>query len=348
MATLYLTEQGGKLIKDHRRLVVEKDGEVLFEVPAFKVDRVLIFGNVALTTPAISFLLENGIDTAFLTIHGRLKGRLMPLASKNVLLRMRQFERAKDPAFALSLAKRIVEGKLKNARIVLQRYARNHPDEGDFTPIFDELERLTVAISRKEHLQALMGLEGQGSALYFRAYSRMFRTAITFTTRSRRPPQDPSNALLGLGYTLLVNEAIGVLSAVGFDPYVGFYHGIHYGRPSLALDLIEEFRSAIVDRLVTTLLNKQVLGEDDFEVLPEDNPEKASEGEGERPLRQGIYLTTEGRKKFFTHYEERMLAPFTHPRTGERITFRRLLLLQAQALARVVLDGETYEPFVIE
>jgi len=348
MATLYLTEQGSKLVKDHRRLVVEKDGEVLFEVPAFKVDRVLIFGNVALTTPAISFLLESGIDTTFLTIHGRLKGRLMPLASKNVILRMRQFERAQDKAFALSLAKRIVEGKLKNARIVLQRYARNHPEEGGFTSLLDELERLTAAIPRKENLQALMGLEGQGSALYFRAYSRMFRTAITFTTRSRRPPQDPSNALLGLGYTLLVNEAIGVLSAVGFDPYVGFYHGIHYGRPSLALDLVEEFRPTIVDRLVTTLLNKQVLREDDFEAVSEDGREEVPEGEDERPPRRGTYLTAEGRKKFFTHYEERMLTPFTHPRTGERVTFRRLLLLQAQALARLVLDGETYESFVVE
>ncbi len=348
MATLYLTEQGGKLIKDHRRLVVEKDGEIVFEVPAFKVERVLIFGNVAITTPAISFLLENSIDTAFLTIHGRLKGRLVPLESKNVVLRMRQFERAKDPTFALGLAKWIVEGKLKNARIVLQRYARNHPDEGDFTPILDELERLIAAIPRKENLQALMGLEGQGSALYFRAYSRMFRTAITFTTRSRRPPQDPSNALLGLGYTLLVNEAVGVLSAVGFDPYVGFYHGIHYGRPSLALDLVEEFRPTIVDRLVTTLLNKQVLREDDFETLPENSREEAPGEEEERPPRRGTYLTAEGRKKFFTHYEERMLAPFAHPRTGERITFRRLLLRQAQALARLVLDGETYEPFIME
>lgn len=345
MATLYLTEQGSKLVKDHRRLVVEKDGEIVFEVPAFKVERVLIFGNVAITTPAMSFLLENGIDTAFLTIHGRLKGRLMPLESKNVVLRMRQFERAKDQAFALKLAKQILEGKFKNAKRVIQRYSRNHPEEGDFTATLDELDRLIGAIPRKETLNALMGLEGQASAAYFQAYGKMFRTEMEFTTRSRRPPRDPPNALLSLGYTLLANEAIGILSGVGFDPYVGFYHGIHYGRPSLALDLVEEFRHAIVDRLILTLLNKQILKAQDFQAAAE---EGEGEGDPKAGLPQGVYLTAEGRKTFFTHYEERMQEVFGHPKTGERVTFRKLLFHQAQALAKVVMEDMVYEPFVIE
>ncbi|MFN3477431.1 MAG: CRISPR-associated endonuclease Cas1 [Candidatus Methylomirabilales bacterium] len=345
MATLYLTEQGSKLVKDHRRLTVEKDGEVIFEVPAFKVDLVLIFGNVAITTPAMSFLLENGIDTAFLSIHGRLKGRLVPLESKNVILRMRQFERAKDQAFTLRLAKQILEGKLKNAKRVIQRYSRNHPEEGDFTAAFNELDRLISTIPRKETLNALMGLEGQASAAYFQAYGKMFRTDMAFTTRSRRPPRDPPNALLSLGYTLLVNEAVGVLSGVGFDPYVGFYHGIHYGRPSLALDLLEEFRHAIVDRLVLTLLNKQILQMKDFQATIE---EGAGEGDQEAGPPQGVFLTAEGRKTFFTHYEERMQGVFSHPRTGERVTFRKLLFQQAQTLAKAVMEEMAYEPFVIE
>ncbi|MFQ5850057.1 MAG: CRISPR-associated endonuclease Cas1 [Candidatus Binatia bacterium] len=338
MATLYLTEQGSKLVKDHRRLVVEKDGAVIFEVPAFKVERVLIFGNVQLTTPAMSFLLENGIETSFLTVHGRLKGRLVPIQSKNVVLRMQQFELARDRDFSLALSSLIVEGKLRNARIVLQRYARNHPGEADFDGALWEIERLIASIPRKERIESLKGLEGRAAAVYFKAYRELFRTTISFTTRSRRPPRDPSNALLGLGYTLLAHEAVGVVSAVGFDPYVGFYHGLHYGRPSLALDLIEEFRPALVDRLVTTLLNRQVLKQDDFE-------EVSDEGDGERTT---VYLTAEGRKKFYASYEERMLAPFDHPRTGEQVTYRRLLCLQAQALAKAIVDGEEYRPFIIE
>lgn len=344
MATLYLTEQGSKLVKDHRRLTVEKDGQAIFEVPAFKVDRVLIFGNVAITTPAMSFLLENGIDTTFLSIHGRLKGRLVPIESKNVILRMRQFERARDQAFTLNLGKRILQGKLTNAKRVIQRYARNYPEEGDFTPTFNELDRLINAIPRKENLNSLMGLEGQATAAYFQAYGKMFRTEIEFTSRSRRPPKDPPNALLSLGYTLIMNEAVGVVSATGFDPYVGFYHGIHYGRPSLALDLIEEFRHAIVDRLVLALLNKRILKEEDFH-------EAAEEGEGEEQegkSTQGVYLTAEGRKKFFIHYEERMQDIFNHPRTNERVSFRKLLLHQAQALAKAVMEDVEYEPFLIE
>jgi len=331
MATLYLTEQGSVLKKDHLRFIVEKEDKVIFEIPVFKVNQVLIFGNVQITTQAMTFLLENGIDTTLLSMTGRLKGKLVPIASKNILLRMTQFEKAKDYNFALSLAKTIVRAKIANANKVMQRYSRNHP-EVDFSSALQGLEWCLKAVERKETLNSLVGVEGQASAIYFETYGKMFRKELEFSTRSRRPPKDPVNALLSLGYTLLTNEAVGVVTSIGFDPYIGFLHGISYGRPSLALDLVEEFRHSIVDRLTLTLLNKQILEVSNFE--------QREDG--------GFYLNSEGRKKYFYQYEARMLRPFRDLRNGEQVCFRRLLLIQAQKLAKTIQGNIPYEPFTIE
>lgn len=356
MATLYVAEQGARLVKEQRRLRVEREGETLLEVPAFKVDRVLVFGNVQLTTPAVGFLLENGIETAFLTVHGVLKGRLAAVESKNVFLRVKQSARAQDEAFALELARRIVLGKVENQRRVIQRHARNHPDAGPFDGEVRELERLTRRIAGQAHRSDLMGLEGQASATYFRAFGRMLRAGMTFSGRSRRPPKDPPNALLGLGYTLLMNEVLSVLTARGFDPYIGFYHGIRYGRPSLALDLMEEFRPAIVDRLTLTLLNRQVLQAEHFEAVeaesggrPETRGDVQGDGEGASARGSGgVRLTADGRRRFFTQYEERMQVTFEDPRTNERVSYRRLLDLQAGCLSRAIAEGKPYDPFLLE
>ncbi|OIO74287.1 MAG: CRISPR-associated endonuclease Cas1, partial [Elusimicrobia bacterium CG1_02_37_114] len=140
MATLYLLEQGAKLVKEHKKLVIEKDDKVILEVPEFKIDRVLLFGNIQITTQAMKFLLESGIETAFLTIYGKFIGRLQPVESKNIFLRIAQYECSKDENFKLSVAKTIVEGKIKNAKVLLQRYSRNHPDEVDFTTALENFD----------------------------------------------------------------------------------------------------------------------------------------------------------------------------------------------------------------
>jgi len=326
MSTLYLIDQGAKLKKTSERLVVEKDGKVLLEVPAFKVDRILIYGNITITTPVMLFLLENGIDTSFLSIYGRYRGRLLPKASKNIYLRVAQFEKNKDEEFKLNLAMQIIKGKIKNSRIILSKYASNHP-EVDFSYPISELDKQLRSLERKEKVSTLLCVEGRASAVYFSVFPKMIRGDFGFVARSRRPPKDPVNSLLSFSYTLLTNEINSLLSAFGFDPYIGYLHGINYGRPSLALDLVEEFRH-LGERFTLNLINNGVIKELDFE-----------------KKEQGFYLKENVRKTFFYHYEKRMLKRFYYWKLGRKVTYRELFKIQAQSLARVIQKGEVYEPF---
>ena len=177
MATLYITEQGTTLRKEQNRLVVERD-EVISEIHEFKLERVVIFGNVQLTTQVISFLLERGIDTTFLSFKGRLKGRLAPLASKNVLLRISQYERAGDPRFALDIAIAVVSAKIANCAEILRRHQRNHP-ECDLSSEVSQLAALNQRASHRQTLDSLRGIEGQAAAIYFQGFARLLRRNLT-------------------------------------------------------------------------------------------------------------------------------------------------------------------------
>jgi len=337
MPPLYLVEQGSVLRKEGQRFLVTKDGQTLLTVPAFKVDSVLIFGNVQLTTQAIAFLLGNGIDTSFLSLNGRLKGKLLPLESKNVLLRVKQFERARSESFKLKLARRIVGAKLKNARALLVRHARNHP-EVDLRGEIDELNAFARRAEREGGIEQVRGLEGQGSAVYFRAFAKMLRSELKFERRSRRPPKDPINGLLSLGYALLTHELMGLVSAHGFDPFVGFYHELRYGRAGLALDLVEEFRHPLVDSLVLSLVNKRVISVEDF----------SRDEEG------AVRLKPEALKRYLLHYEGRMQrqvhvrSPTASEELPSRPTWRDLFRLQVRRMAQAVREGSAYVPWLVE
>jgi len=329
MAVLYLLEQGSTLKKKSRRLVVEKEEKLLLEIPEFKVERVIIIGNIQLTTQAMKFLLASGIETAFLTVYGKLVGKLTPVESKNVELRMLQYQRYHDEKVRLLLSKCIVRGKIKNSRTLLQKFQRNHPEVNFNNPI-KELDRLIRELQRKEKVSSVFGLEGRASAVYFSCFGGMFRREFRFRTRTKRPPLDPVNAMLSLGYSLITNEMFAVCSAVGFDPYIGFLHGIDYGRPSLALDLIEEFRASIVDRLVLSIANRGVISFEDFE-----------------QREKGVYMNDEARKKFFKHYEKRMQTSVFNPEKREESNYRKLFLKQAQKFASALKQGNLYHPFEI-
>lgn len=331
MTSLYLTEQGAIIRQTGDRLVVSCKEERLVEVPLLKVHRVVIFGHVHLTTGAISALLRHGIDTTFLSRHGRLKGRLVSLESKNIPLRLAQYERARNDTFARDLARRIVAAKVHSSLRVILRYQRNHPDWPDEDAV-SRLEQTLRAVERADSLGQVRGLEGQAAAVYFSAYGRMFRHSVGFHKRSRRPPRDPVNAALSLGYSLLFGEALAVTSAVGFDPYLGFLHAPDYGRCSLALDLMEVFRAAIVDRLVLTLFNTDVL-------LPLffTTSENA-----------GVWFVPDALKRFLQEYEKTMERPFISKHTHHRTSFRRLLFHQAEHLAQVLTTGGDYDPYVAE
>jgi CRISPR-associated protein Cas1 len=327
VAVLYVTEQRSVLRKTSDRIYIEKDHQVLLEVPCLKLDAVLLFGNVQVTTQALVELLDHGIELAFLSLSGKLHGQLTPPKARNLPLRMKQYESAHSAAFCLGLAREWVRGKIANAVAVLRRFRRNHPEALASEEIEAVEAPLSSALDRAASLDTLRGLEGAAAARYFHALRAMVPAAFGFDGRSRRPPRDPVNALLSFGYVLVGNELQSLLDGMGFDPYLGFYHQIDYGRPSLALDLLEEFRAPLVDRFCAGLLNRGVLRAEDF-----------------HPTAEGaVLLGREALQRYFPAYEEELGTPFTVG--DEKLTFRQLFRRQAERLARTLTDGAPYESF---
>ncbi len=341
MPPLYITTQGAKLRYSKRRLTVEKENKQIAAVPAVHVDQVLIFGNVSVTTPALSFLLENGVNTVFLTLRGRYKGRLVGPTGGNSRLRLRQYERVSDPEWALETARAIVTVKLHNTRTLLRRYARRtpSPSQGEgrgegLTAAADQLTGLIARAGRCRTVNSLSGVEGRGAAVYFSAFRHLIQgEEWEFSKRTRRPPRDPVNALLSFGYTVLTHNVESAVRAVGLDPYIGFLHQIAYNRPSLALDLVEEFRCIIVDSVVLRCLNNNIILPTHFTITPD----------GTYP----VLLNDEGRSRFIRELETRFNLEFKHPDSKERVTYRRCFELQARQLARGLQTGEIYRPFKV-
>ncbi|MFA5646360.1 MAG: CRISPR-associated endonuclease Cas1 [Candidatus Ratteibacteria bacterium] len=328
MATLYLIEQGSKLKKVSQRLVVEKNNEILFEMPSFTVERVCVFGNIQITTQALRFLLEAGIDTALFSYYGRFMGRVQPVESKNVFLRINQYEKWKSETERLRIAKILLLGKIQNSRALLLKYSRNHPDI-DFTNHIKQLEFLAIELDRKTLVSSVMGVEGRAAAIYFECFSAMILKNFTFFHRIPRHSKDPVNSMLSFGYALLTNEVFSALCGVGFDVYVGYLHSLVYGRPALALDLMEEFRQPIADRLVLELINKGSILPNEFQETEE-----------------GLYLNDESRKKFLAQYERRMQ---TKTSIGEKaMNYRDLIHGQISLFAKLINDEAQYTPFLLK
>lgn len=337
MATLYVVEQGAELRCDGERIEVRRGDETLGGAPLAKLDDLVIFGNVGLTTPAIKRLLDRGVEVTFLTVDGRYHGRLVGQVTAHALLRRAQYRRAEDPAWALRQARACVAGKLRNQRALLRRFARNRADAPpEPAGAADALDDAIARVERTTALSALLGLEGSATARYFGGVRALLDPAWHFDRRTRRPPADPVNVMLSLGYTLLTHKMLGAVQAAGFDPYLGFLHQLDYGRPSLALDLIEEFRPLLVDSLVLRCCGDGRLTPEDF------TP-------GADPARP-VVLSDAGKRRFLTAFEERMRTEATHPDGADgrpgKVTYLRCLDLQARRLARAVQRDEAYEPFV--
>ncbi len=331
MAVLYLVEQGTVLRREGETLVVTREGVPLTRVPLLRLEQVVIYGNVQVTTPALEALLQRGIDTVFLTVEGRYYGRLVAPASRFGELRLRQLEHARDAERRLALARRFALGKLLNERTLLRRYARERALPA-LEQAVEGLERSLRRVGRATHLGGVLAAEGHGTAQYFRAFREVLRQDLGFVTRARRPPPDPVNALLSFGYTLLLHGVQAAVQVVGLDPHIGFLHAVVYSRPALPLDLMEEFRPVIVDSVVLRLVNTGQVRAEHFRL-------------GDKG---GVYLGEEGKRRFVEQYEARLNTRVQHPRTGEQVTYRRCLELQAWQLARVLLGREAvYLPFVV-
>ena len=328
MNAIYVTEQGASIRQESRHLVVTKEKKRIATIPLVNTERLLLFGNIQLTTQAMNVLAQEGVDVSFLTSTGRLRFKLVCPESKNIVLRIAQYERSTDSDFQLNIARSIVKGKISNARYMILRYNRNYPE----IAFDDELKTIEQQLHNTENagtVDSLMGIEGISTAVYFKAFGRMFRKEFTFEKRTRRPPKDPVNAVLSFGYTLITNEIHSLLDAHGFDPYMGYLHGTVYGRPSLALDLVEEFRHPYIDRFALSLFNNEMLKPDDFRKV-----------EG-----QGIYLTDLGMKTLLKNYEARMRESFTLKTSEVKTTYREIILKQIQQLASAIKHRKPYEPY---
>jgi CRISP-associated protein Cas1 len=326
---LYLNTQGLRVGKSGAVLQARDKEKLVQEARLGEICQVSLMGKVQISTQAVQSLCEAGIPICYFSMGGWFYGITLGLNEKNVFLRRSQFRLAEHESFARSLARRLVAGKIRNQRTLLQR---NHiePERNTLSGLKDMAARAEEAAS----LDELLGIEGNAARLYFGDFAGMIKAEeaqaapdlrFDFEGRNRRPPRDPVNALLSLAYSLLAKDLTVACYAVGFDPYIGYYHQPRFGRPALALDLMEPFRPLIADSAVLTAINTGMVTARDF-------------------VRVGgsVALTAVGRKGFFRAYELRMDSLVTHPLFDYRVSYRRLLEIQARLLARV-LEGEIGE-----
>jgi len=321
---LYVTGRGLSIGKSGDVLEIREKKQVIQEVRLKDVSQVNVFGNVSVTSAAVQGACAHERPIAYFSYGGWFYGLTHGLGLKNVFLRRDQFRRADDAEYCLRVAREIVASKIRNQRTLLQRNHIEPPARA-----LDALRRMSQRALDAAELDTLLGIEGTAAHVYFSNFGGMLkveddaeRPAFDFTRRNRRPPRDPINALLSLAYSLLVRDLTVICYAVGFDPFIGFYHQPRFGRPALALDLMEGFRPLIADSAVLTAVNTRMVTTEDF-------------------IRVGpaVALTPRGRKGFLQAYEQRMDTLVTHPIFGYRVNYRRVLEIQTRLLARVV-SGE--------
>jgi CRISPR-associated protein Cas1 len=324
----YVQEQGARIGKSGETLEAWLKDKKLGEARLFETSHIGLFGNVQVTTQALSATLDVGIPIAFFSMGGWFKGLTQGMPHKNIELRQAQYRVAFDEGRSLALAREFIAAKIRNCRTLLMR---NHPAPPAET--VNQMAQMAKDALKVEGAANLLGVEALAAKLYFGAFNGMIKVRVPgengwtfdFVHRNRRPPRDPVNALLSYAYALLAKEFTVTAILVGFDPYLGFFHRPRYGRPSLALDLMEEFRPLIADSVALNVINNGVLTPDDF-------------------IRRGpaAAMTDTGRKKFLRAYEARLDTLITHPIFGYKISYRRVLEVQVRLLGRVLL-GEIPE-----
>ncbi len=323
MATLYVTEVGSQVHKVDERIVIRKGKEVLEEIPLIKLERVILMGRgVGVTTAALYEFSQRKIDVIYLRRGGGFGFRVSGGDHKHSQLRYSQALHISRPELTLPVAQAIVSGKIRNQRVLMQRHAReSNINAGQ---ALASMEAMQARALQTKTFDELRGMEGKAAADYFGVFRQLLTDRMGFERREYYPPPDPLNALLSFGYTLLLRETESAVMIAGLDAALGVLHVIDYGRPSLALDLEEEFRAVLVDSIVLQAINTGTIRRDDFEATTMNE-------------KRGWKLKDEPRKKFLGLYEARLTSHVLYPPTGERTTWRRVLLLQAQLLARVFL-----------
>jgi CRISPR-associated protein Cas1 len=338
-AVLYVQEQGAYVGRRGEHLVVTLTGQETERMPIVAIRQVVVFGNIQVSTQALQTLAEAEVPIVFLNMYGKFIATVLGAPPKNVALRAAQYQVFADPVRALALSRAAVAAKITNQRTLLMRSLRSLPrppaggagieppepnapsPRASEEPAARDMAEMLARVANAPDPGVLLGLEGQSAAVYFGNFGRMLKAkapgaTFDFTSRNRRPPRDPVNSLLSFAYALLAKDCFSAVCTVGFDPYQGFYHTGRHGRPSLALDLMEEFRPVIADSVVLTLINNSMLTNADF-----------------LTWRDSCQLTDAGRKTFFAAYEQRKATEVTHPVFGYKMSYGRMLEVQARMLS---------------
>ncbi|MGC9320362.1 MAG: CRISPR-associated endonuclease Cas1, partial [Armatimonadota bacterium] len=331
--SLVIDEQGAYLRKRGGELRIMKKGDEIASVPAREIDQLVLVGGVQVSTQVLRMLLDANVEVHYLSYYGRYQGRFVPEWHKNVHLRLSQAAAHFDENRCLEIAREMVRGKLHNMRTILRRAARDSAGQ-ELGVAADDIDRVMRRLPTAHTREALRAMEGEGAAAYFAVFDALLVSSapeFRFRQRTRRPPQDPVNALLGFAYSMLTSEVIAAISVAGLDPYIGFLHSSKYGRPALALDLMEEFRPIIADSVVRRMINTAMVQPGHF-----------------RRRVGGCFLTEAGRRVFFKAWDHRKRTEATHPAFGYTLAYGRMFELQARILSKVITgDLEVYTPFTI-
>ncbi|MDD3762462.1 MAG: type I-C CRISPR-associated endonuclease Cas1c [Nevskiales bacterium] len=338
--TLYVTTEGAWLRKDGANIVMEVEQQERARIPAHMLESLVCFGRVLVSPPLLGYCAEQGISVCFLSPNGRFLARVEGPVSGNVLLRREQYRRSDEPSGCAAIVRHLLVGKLYNQRTVLGRALRDHGDSMESQAraavehAYQRLDRLSKKMLTEEDVQIMRGWEGESAQTYFGVLDHLIRVQapeLRFSGRNRRPPRDAVNALLSFFYTLLTHDCRSALETVGLDPAVGFLHRDRPGRPSLALDLMEEFRAFLADRLTLSMINRRQVSARDFQVM--DNGV--------------VLLRDEARKNLLVAYQERKREEVKHVFVNEKMPIGLLPLMQAQLLARHLRgDLDAYPPFL--
>lgn len=335
--TLFVTTQGAYLAKEGDTILVRVDQDVVLRVPIHTLSGVVCFGRVSSSPPVMGLCAERGVGLAFFTESGRFLARVQGPVSGNVLLRREQYRRAEDQAKAADIARSIVIAKVANSRTVLLRAMREKPASDGRAALeaaAKRLGRLTEDLQRTMPLDSVRGHEGDAARVYFNVFDHLvteYKNSFFFHERSRRPPLDNMNALLSFLYTLLTHDVVGALEGVGLDPAVGYLHRDRPGRPSLALDLVEELRPVIADRLGLSLINRRQIDARGFQTTESG----------------AVTMNSTTRKEVLVAYQKRKQEQILHPFVKERVAFGVIPHVQAMLLARHLRgDLEAYPSFL--
>lgn len=334
--TLYVTTPEAYLSKDGLNVVVSVKQDEIFRIPIHNIEQIVTFGYIGASPGVMRLCADSGVSLTFLSPHGHFISRSQGSIKGNVLLRKAQYMNSDDSVFTLHLSKLFIGGKIQNYRNILRRFIRDNGSDSAIESAAEDLLKCKKKVFNYDSIDSVRGIEGEAANYYFGVFSHLLlnqKDDFVFNGRNRRPPKDAINAMLSFVYTLICNDVTAALETVGLDPYVGFMHTLRPGRPSLSLDLMEEMRAYLGDRLVLSLINRKQISIKDF----------VKQGD------EGIVMTDSGRKTIITAWQNRKKDQFTHPYLNEKVSIGLLPYIQATLLARFIRkDIDDYPVFLIQ